>query len=139
MNTIDLDDLSPADRAFARAVRVQLRASEQLNYVETARLAATRARAQALIAPASHLPVWGWLAAPAAVAAIALSLMRVDSPTPAVAPLLNADQLLVLSTDVNASPAAALEWVSDEAGPDFYRDLAFYEWLQSRSPTEPNA
>jgi len=40
---------------------------------------------------------------------------------------------------VNAVSGDALMWVSDEAGPDFYRDLEFYEWLQSRSPTEPNA
>lgn len=139
MNATDLDELSPTDRAFARAVRAQLRASEQLNYVEAARLSATRAQARELLMPTHRSSAWGWLAAPAAVAAIAFSLMRFDSPTPAVTPLPSTDQLLALSSDVNASTAAALEWVSDEAGPDFYRDLAFYEWLRSRSLTEPNA
>lgn len=138
MNATDLDELSPANRAFALAVRVQLRASEQLNTVEAARFSATRARVRELLMPVDRSFAWGWLAAPAAVATIAFSLMRFDSSTPA-APMPSAEQLLVLSTDVNASPAAALEWVSDEAGPDFYRDLAFYEWLQSRSQTEPNA
>jgi|GEM_PF-3509489 len=139
MNANDLAELSTAERAFAQTVRAQLRASEQLNYIESARLAATRAQARALIAPAAHHLSWSWLAAPAAVAAIAFSLMRFDTSAPAIAPLPSSGALQALSGDVNASSADALEWVSDEAGPDFYRDLAFYEWLQSRSQMEPNA
>jgi len=56
---------------------------------------------------------------------------------PAASP--SASQLVELSADVNATAPDALVWLSDEAGPDFYRDLEFYQWLQSRSPTEPNA
>lgn len=139
MNATDFAELSPADHAFVQAARVQLRASERLDYVESARLAATRAQARALMTHAEHRLGLGWLAAPAAVAAIAFSLMRFDTSAPSIAPLSSSDALQVLSSDVNASSADALEWVSDEAGPDFYRDLAFYEWLQSRSQMEPNA
>ena len=38
----EFDDLAPADRAFARAAHRALRASESLDYVESARLAAAR-------------------------------------------------------------------------------------------------
>ncbi len=136
MTDTDLQDLSTADRAFALAARGGLRASECLNYVESARLAATRAQARALLEkPRFAMPAWGWLAAPAALAVISLSVLRMQSPAPAAGPLVSPD---VFAT-VNASSADALMWVSDEAGPDFYRDLEFYEWLQSRSPAEPNA
>lgn len=140
MNTIDLQDLDPADRAFAQAARLQLRASEHLNYVESARLAATRAKAREMLAkPAHPLTAWGWLAGSAAVAAMALLVLRFETAGQLPATHPSADVLIQLSSDVNAAPADALMWVSDEAGPDFYRDLEFYQWLQSRSPTEPNA
>lgn len=140
MTTIDLQELQPADLAFALKARQQLRASETLNYVEAARLAATRAQAREMV-QANHrqLPAWGWLAAPAAVAAVAFSLFRFDFPAPLIQSPPTADALVQLSTDVNAPSVDALVWVSDEAGPDFYRDLEFYEWLQSRSPAKPNA
>lgn len=140
MNSNDLTELAPADRAFAQLARAQLRASESLNYIESARLAATRAQVQELLAqPPTRLPAWGWLAAPALLAAVTFSGLRFDPAAPSLPAAPNADVLLELSADVNASTPDALVWVSDEAGPDFYRDLAFYEWLQSRSPTEPNA
>ena len=131
MTDTDLHDLATDDLAFARAARARLRASESLNYVEAARLAAARARACELREqPRFALPAWGWVAAAAALAVIALSALRL---VPSTAP--PADVL----ASVNAVSGDALMWVSDEAGPDFYRDLEFYEWLQSRSPTEPNA
>ncbi len=140
MNAIDLQELDPADRAFALAASARLRASESLNYVEAARLAATRAQARELLSqPRGAIPAWGWLAAPAAVAAIAVSLVRFEPAAPLPEALPTAEALIELSAAVNAPAADALVWVSDEAGPDFYRDLEFYQWLQSRSPSEPNA
>lgn len=140
MNTTDLQDLDPADRAFAQVARAQLRASESLNYVEAARLAATRAEVREIMAkPRSALPAWGWIAAPAAVAGIAVSLLGFE---PAVTPVTlqpSADVLFELSSAVNAASPDALVWESDEMGPDFYRDLEFYQWLHSRSSSEPNA
>ena len=140
MTTIDLQELSHADLAFAQRARQKLRASETLNYVEAARLSATRAQARELLDTKHHqLSAWGWLAAPAAMAAVAFSLFRFDPAAPLSQSPPTAEVLVQLSTDVNAPAADALVWVSDEAGPDFYRDLEFYEWLQSRSPAKPNA
>jgi len=140
MNATDLQDLAPADRAFAEAARTHLRASESLNYVEAARLAATRAQVREMVSqPRRAIPAWGWVAAPAAVAAVALSVLRFEPAdvTPATQP--SAETLVSLSAAVNAPSPDALVWESDEAGPDFYRDLEFYQWLQSQSPSEPNA
>ncbi len=140
MNTTDLEQLTAADRAFVEAARSRLRASESLNYVEAARLSATRAQVRELVGqPRRSIPVWGWAAAPAAVALVALSVLRFTAVAPTSAPQPTADVLVELAADVNAPEPDALMWVSDEAGPDFYRDLEFYQWLQSRSPTEPNA
>jgi hypothetical protein len=122
--------------------RQRLRDSERLDYLESARLAAARARAVALLQPtAPRLPVWSWLATPALLAALSFvvlnpSLHRLQTPSAAS----EASAELVASIGaVNASSPSALEWGTDEAGLDFYRDLEFYEWLQSRSPPEPNA
>ncbi|MES2683279.1 MAG: hypothetical protein V4650_07125 [Pseudomonadota bacterium] len=140
MNTHDLEDLSAADRAFALQARLGLRASESLNYVEAARLSAARAQArEVLMNKRGGSPAWAWFAVPVALAAVTVSVLRFS---PFVAPEsgLPAVGLQVQATiDVNATDTAALEWVSDEAGPDFYRDLEFYEWLQSQSPAKPNA
>lgn len=142
MTHATFDDLSAADRSFALAARQRLLATEELNYVESARLAATRRQAVALAQqPASSLPAWGWLAAPALLAALTIAWLQPQlrlPTTPIVVPAVPPD-LLVLAGDVNASSPSALEWGTDEAGLDFYRDLEFYEWLQSRSPAEPNA
>ena len=140
MNTYDLEDLSAADRAFAQEARLRLRASETLNYVEAARLSAARAQArEALTANRHGSPAWAWLAVPAALAAVTVSILRF-SPFETTAYSQSAvDVQAQAPIDVNVTDTAALEWVSDEAGPDFYRDLEFYEWLQSRSPAKPNA
>lgn len=146
MNTANYQELSPADRAFAEVAQKHLRASEQLNYVESARLAATRAQVRELVNTPRSNPLWAWIAAPAALAAVLVSMMpfgltslqhKATSSVALTAP--SAEVLVTLANPVNAEPTDALSWVSDEAGPDFYRDLEFYEWLQSRSPTEPNA
>ncbi len=146
MNTIDLQDLEASDRAFAEAARQRLRASESLNYVETARLAAARAQARELMVSPRMAPVWGWLAAPAAIAALAVLVLRwgpvadTGSAVSAMAiPQPAAEVLVGLADGVNDSSPDALMWVSDEAGLDLYADLEFYQWLQSRSRSEPNA
>lgn len=135
----DLQDLDPADRAFAQLARQRLRASESLNYVESARLAAARSQACELLSQRQSAPAWGWLAAPALLAVVALSTQRFFTVPPASGPAPSAEVLMELAADVNAISPDALVWVSDEAGPDFYRDLEFYQWLHSRSPSEPNA
>lgn len=133
--TTDLADLPAADRAFAVMARQGLRASETLDYVESARLAAGRQRALAAMLEPTRRP--GWLLAPAG-AALALALLIAVLPSRlAVTPGLPAP------AQVNANEVAALEWAADEAGPEFYRDLEFYQWLEQHgkleSPPEPNA
>ena len=146
MNTAHFQELSSADRAFAEVAQKQLRGSEQLNYVESARLAATRAQVRELINTPRSNPLWAWFAAPAALAAVMVAMMpfgltslpgKLSSPAVQTAP--SAEVLASLANPVNVASSDALFWVSDEAGPDFYRDLEFYQWLQSRSPMEPNA
>ncbi len=142
MNNIDLEELTPADRALAGAARARLRASESLNYVETARLAATRAQIRELMqADRRSAPAWGWLAAPVAIAAIAFSVLRPSTAphVPAAVTAAAPTAPSVPALPVNDATADALMWVSDEAGPEFYQDLEFYQWLQSRPPTEPSA
>lgn len=126
------DDLSAADRAFAQVAQTRLRATEVLDYTESARLAAARRRAVAALED-RRLGVNRWLLAPAALATLVLGFAllpnRLASPptTPAV----------------NGLETAALEWVVDEAGPEFYRDIEFYRWLAQQAElgrhTEPNA
>lgn len=146
MNNNHFQELAPADRVFAEVAQKKLRDSEQLNYVESARLAATRAQVRELINTPRYNPLWAWIAAPAALAAVLVSMLpfgqslmqnKATSSVALTAP--SAEVLVTLANPVNADSADALSWVSDEAGPDFYRDLEFYQWLQSRSPTEPNA
>lgn len=146
MNTANFQELPPADRAFAEVAQKHLRGSEQLNYVESARLAATRAQVRELINTPRSNPLWAWIAAPAALAAVLISMLpfgltsiqdKAISSAALSAP--SAEVLVTLANPVNAASSDALSWVSDEAGPDFYSDLEFYQWLQSRSPTEPNA
>ena len=130
--TPDFDDLAPADRAFARAACSALRAGESLDYVESARLAGARRRALATLeAPATGY----WRFAPAGAALVGAALVallpsRLSTPAQPAVP-------------VNENMLAALEWSADEAGPDFYRDLEFYEWLSEHSEPdrhpEPNA
>jgi len=142
MKTTNFTDLAPADRAFAQMAREQLLSTETLNAVERARLAATRAQVRELVSqPRYAIPTWGWAAAPAAIAVVAISVLRYTSApgVDAVSAVPPADVLIELAADVNAPSSGALMWESDEVGPDFYRDLEFYQWLQSQSPTEPNA
>jgi len=61
----------------------------------------------------------------------------------AVLPSRLAPPAIPVADAVNQTELAALEWAADEAGPDFYRDLEFYQWLEQhrkldRLP-EPNA
>jgi hypothetical protein len=126
-------DLSPADRAFAQVAQTRLRASEVLDYTESARLAAARRRAVAALEE-RRSGIAAWLLAPAALATVALSFVLI--PNRLVSPPTGASA-------VNGLETAALEWVVDEAGPDFYRDLEFYRWLEQQSELgrlpEPNA
>lgn len=130
--TAEFDELAPADRAFARSARNALRASESLDYVESARLAAARRRALATLEAA---PSGYWRFAPAG-AALAVALLVALLPSRLSTPAQP-------SVPVNENMLAALEWSADEAGPDFYRDLEFYQWLSEHSEpdrhAEPNA
>ena len=57
----DFDDLDERDRALAQKLRVQLRASEDLDYVTKAKLSAARARAVAAFPASGRLVVrYGW-------------------------------------------------------------------------------
>lgn len=130
----DLAELSAADRAFAARARTALRATEALDYVESARLAAARRQAvSALDAPARRS---AWLLAPTA-AALGAALLIAVLPSRLASPVLPA------TPSVNQNELAALEWAADEAGPDFYRDLEFYQWLEQHRKLErlpePNA
>lgn len=108
-------DVNPQDEALARRLAAALRDSEQnLDAVTRARLAAARARAVAAAAP----PAWRGWALPAALAA-GLAVY-------AVLPLREAAPVRP------AEPALALELMADELGPEFYRDLDFYQWLQTQ-------
>jgi hypothetical protein len=128
----DFADLPEADAAFARLARRQLRASETLDWTSSVRLSAARARAVAAAdKPAGSQPWLRW-AAPAATAFLVMAYVSWQH-----------DAALVETQEVSAAvnPVApdALEWATDEAGPGFYRDLAFYQWLEHHSPSEPNA
>ena len=130
--SLQLDaSLSEADRAFALRAQQGLRASEPLDYVESARLSAARALAMAAIAPARARPSTAWLAAPVAIAAVAL----LSFPRTAQTPLPQAAAVVL----VNQIDAEALNWGDEPAGPQFYRDLAFYQWLQTQDSHKPNA
>lgn len=131
-STSQFEDLSAADRAFAQLAQRRLRATEALDYTEAARLAAARRRAVAALdeRPAG---INRWLLAPAAIATLVIGFAllpnRLASPPAAPA--------------VNGLETAALEWVVDEAGPEFYRDIEFYRWLAQQQElgrlVEPNA
>lgn len=129
----DLAELSDADRTFALQARQALHASEALDFSESARLAAARHRALAALERPERRRAW--LLAPAALAVallIAVLPARLAVNTAPVAPVA-----------VNANDLVALEWAADEAGPDFYRDLEFYQWLSQQRELErhpePNA
>lgn len=130
----DLDELPASDRAFAALARQRLRATEGLDYVEAARLAAARRRAISALDRPAQRPAW--LLGPA-TAALALALLIAVLPSRLTVP---ANPVAV---PVNQNELAALEWAADEAGPDFYRDLEFYQWLEQHRKLErlpePNA
>lgn len=128
----EFDDLSAADAAFARRARAQLRASEALDWTTTMRLQAARARAVSSVRPSATLPSWvRWAAPVALVAVVAGVLLNRHEARVVTAPS--------VASAVNLPAVDALEWATDEAGPGFYRDLEFYEWLERRSLSRPNA
>jgi hypothetical protein len=105
----DFEELDERDRALARKLRAQLRASEDFDYVTQARLSAARARAVA----ASRRPAGWWFATGGLTAAAVLAVV------------------LVLRVPQTAAPTTAdsLELMTDELEPEFYQDLEMYQWL----------
>lgn len=123
--------LPEADRAFALRAQQRLRASEALDYVESTRLAAARARAMSSVVPDRQRPAASWLAVAATIAVMAILMFPRAAQTPVSAPAALAA--------VNQTGIDALNWIAEPAGPQFYRDLAFYEWLQNQASHKPNA
>jgi hypothetical protein len=109
----EFEELDERDRALAQRLRVQLRASEDLDYVTQARLSAARARAVARVGEttASRHTGW-WVATGGLTAAAVLAVM------------------LVLRTPQSVAPTAdAFELLTDDVDPEFYQDLDLYQWL----------
>ena len=129
---LNFSELNTADAALARRAQALLRASETLDWNTARRLDAARGRALAAATARPAPVVLGWRLAPAA--ALVLALVGVWLMPAPVA--LDAGFSTVA---VNRLPPDALEWVADEAGPGFYRDLEFYQWLEHHSPPKPNA
>lgn len=127
----DLSDLQPADAAFARRAQSLLRASETLDWNTARRLDAARARAIATAPSAMPAASWVRWAAPAAAALALVGVWLMPAPVAVDAGFSTAA--------VNHMSPDALEWLADEAGPGFYRDLEFYQWLEHHSPPKPNA
>jgi hypothetical protein len=108
----DFDDLNEQDRALAQRLRAQLLASEELDYVTQAKLAAARARAVTEAGATTAPRNAGWWAAGGLTAAAVLAAV------------------LVLRTP-HSVPATAdtLELLTDDVDPEFYQDLDMYQWL----------
>lgn len=108
-------ELDREDRIFADALAGALRASEQLDPATARRLAS--ARRLALAQAAHRRPAWVWALPATAAAALLLAILLPwrQGPGPAAAELRAAENL---------------ELLTDEMGPEFYRDLEFYQWLE---------
>lgn len=110
----------PDDDEFSRALRDQLRASENLDAVTRARLAAARARALDARPASAWTGARLWVGGGSAVAAallVALVLVRTDRSTTAHEAMAQAD---------------ALELMFDEEAlpdPEFYEDVDVLTWL----------
>ena len=112
---IDQDDL-----ALGRAAAQTLRQSETVDRQTAARLAAARQRAllvagkpslpHRLLVPASAFAVM-------ALAAVLLHPQQQATPVPAA-----------------AHHVDALDLLTDDVSPAFYRDLEFYQWLEKEQP-----
>jgi hypothetical protein len=106
--------LTPEERRLAARLRSALDEGSSLDAVTSARLSAAARRALAAATPRARAPRWAGAAVAATViAAVLLSLRPTgDAPLPAVA----LDE--------------SHEWLlEEEAGPEFYRNLDFYEDL----------
>lgn len=109
----DFEELDERDRALARKLRAQLRASEELDYVTQAKLSAARARAVA----ATHRPTGWWMAGGLTAAAVLAAVLVLRTPQ-AIAP----------------SGTDTLELLTDDLEPEFYQDLDMYQWLADSDP-----
>ena len=109
----EFDELDEHDRDLARRLRAQLLASEELDPVTRARLAAARARAVGESGATAARHTGWWLATGGLTAAAVLAVM------------------LVLRTPQSAVPTTAdsLELLTDDVDPEFYQDLDMYQWL----------
>jgi hypothetical protein len=114
----DEQGMDPRDQQLAQALRGALRASEAVDAVTAARLAAARRRA--LTAPAAAHPAFSW-GLPAGMAAAALALALWVTPSTQPGPAL-----------ADTRTAAALDVLTDDNDPQFYRDLEFYQWLEQQ-------
>jgi hypothetical protein len=119
MNRNETMDLSPEERAWRDSAGRALRESEQqFDAVTVARLRAARARAVGSIGVFEHRHAsWGF---PMALAAGLLAVVLVPrmsfEPRPGL--------------PVNVAESHALEMLTDRVGPEFYRNLDFYLWLE---------
>jgi hypothetical protein len=113
----DQDDL-----ALGRAVAQALRQSEAVDGHTAARLAAARQRA--LLAAGKPALAHRMLVPAGAFAAMALAavVLRPHQQT-AQSPLVASSQ-----------GVEALDLLTDDASPAFYRDLEFYQWLEKEQP-----
>jgi hypothetical protein len=110
------------DQAFARFVAQELRRSEVVDGATAQRLAAARQRALAVAGKSRRsrrllVPATAFTA----IALLAVA-MRPQQHT-ATAPVIAAPQNL-----------DALDLLTDDMSPTFYRDLEFYRWLEQERP-----
>lgn len=120
MNQTEFDsEVGQWRESAGRALR---ESEDSFDAVTLMRLRAIRARALAVAAEPAHRAAINWgvpLAAAAGLATWAmLPRLLVEAPAPAPAEM--------------TAAADALDLLTDERGPEFYRDLEFYRWLEER-------
>jgi hypothetical protein len=113
------NELDGEDQAFAQAMARKLRASENVDRDTAARLAVARRRA---VANAASRSPWHWSLPIGAFATGVLALAMTLYPRQAAEPA------------ADAHVVDALDLLTDDKGPEFYRDLEFYRWLDQEHP-----
>lgn len=112
----------PDDPALARAAAKILRQSERVDSDTAQRLAA--ARRHALSVAGKPAMARRWLVPAGAFAALVLAvLMLRPQPQATQAPVM-----------ADAHGIDALDLLTDDMSPAFYRDLEFYQWLEKERP-----
>lgn len=108
--------------ALARAAAKALRQSETIDSHSAAKLASARQRALAVAgkpAMSRRLLVPAGVFAAAALAAV---MLRPQQAAPVLPPL------------ADTQGVDALDLLTDDLSPAFYRDLEFYQWLEQERP-----